>query len=111
MVHGYLPTIEREDLKVRITRSDTMRLAGYSAFGVTSLSGLMLGLNIAYALAGVAGLLVASALFPMTVALSPWYALLESADWTPLVVVYGGAVLSVVLVRLAAGRATSGPTS
>ena len=96
---------------MRITRSDTMRIAGYSAFGVTSLSGLMLGLNIAYTLAGVAGLLVASALFPMTVALSPWYALLESADWTPLLVVYGGAVLSVILVRLAGDRAARGTTS
>jgi len=97
---------------MQLTRADTMRIAGYSAFGVTSLSGLMLGLSIAYALAGVAGLLVASVLFPMTVALSPWYALLESADWMPLLVVYGGAVLSVVLVRLAAGEnAGAEPTS
>jgi hypothetical protein len=95
---------------MRFSRAYTMRIAGYSAFGLTSLSGLMLGLNIAYATAGVAGMLVASALFPMTVALSPWYALLELSDWTPMLVVYGGAVLSVLLVRLSDRRA-DGATS
>jgi len=96
---------------MHISRAFTMRIVGYSAFGVTSLSGLMLGLNIAYAMAGVAGLLVASALFPMTVALSPWYALLESSDWTPMLVVYGGSILSVLLVRLAGETPADEPTS
>lgn len=96
---------------MRLSRANTMRIAGYSAFGVTSLSGLMLGLSIAYASAGVLGMLVASALFPMTVALAPWYALVESSDWMPMLVVYGGAILSVLLVRLAGDGPAGGATS
>ncbi|MDP2471796.1 MAG: hypothetical protein Q8W45_06890 [Candidatus Palauibacterales bacterium] len=59
-------------------------------------TGLELGIRIAAQVAGVWGIVVASALFPATIAAAPLLAL-TWGQWTPAVVVYGGGFAAGVL--------------
>lgn len=88
-----------------MARARWLRVAAWTAWSVVGLSGLALGLQIAHALAGVWGLLVASVLFPLTLAVAPWYALLAWESWLPVAVVYGGASLATLLLGLSAASA------
>ena len=78
-----------------------LQAAGWAAWTVIGLSGLLVGLEIAGDLAGIWGLALASALFPLTLAAAPWYALFAWNAWTPLLVVYGGGALATTLLFLA----------
>ncbi|MFQ5888670.1 MAG: hypothetical protein ACE5JR_01320 [Gemmatimonadota bacterium] len=84
-------------------RAVWLRGTAYVSWGVVGLSGLALGLQIAHALAGLWGLILASILFPLTLAVAPWYALFVWRSWLPVLVVYGGGCLATLLLGIAAG--------
>lgn len=66
-----------------------MKYGWYAAMGLAAIAGLAIGLWQIYVIAtmiypewGIAGLVVAYLLYPLTIMLSPWYAGLVLADWS-----------------------------
>jgi hypothetical protein len=66
----------------------------YFVFGIW---GFFLSLSIVHESAGFFGFVVAFALFPITFAAAPWYALFHWGTWFPLWVNYGGMIGSGLL--------------
>ena len=58
--------------------------------------GLILSLGIVMAQWGVTGSVVGFLIFPVALALVPWYAVFEHGNWLPLVMAYGGFILIMV---------------
>ena len=78
---------------------------------VAAFTGLELGIRLAAGVAGMWGILVASVLFPATIAGAPLLAL-SWGQWVPAVVVYGGGMASGLLyARRADGPCPGGATS
>lgn len=92
---------------LRITR---LRALGYVGWAVVLWTGLELGLRMAADVAGVWGIIVASVLFPATVAAAPLLAL-TWGQWMPAVVVYGGGFAAGMLMARSApeGHSVVGP--
>ncbi len=66
----------------------------YIVFGIW---GLFISLAIVHESTGFFGFVVAFALFPITFAAAPWYALFHWGTWFPLAVNYGGVIGSGIL--------------
>jgi len=56
--------------------------------------------SIANKIAGFWGIVGAIFLFPISFPVIPWYALIVYGDWWPLVIVYGGGLLTTTLIGL-----------
>ena len=69
----------------------------------------MLCLGIVISEAGFWGAVFAFLLFPVMVAVAPWYAALAYGDWTAIAVVYGGAVVGALFLSI--GNAIAGDDS
>ncbi|MFQ5746324.1 MAG: hypothetical protein ACE5HF_03785 [Gemmatimonadota bacterium] len=82
-----------------------IRAGAYATWLAAATYGFALGLEIAGRLFGSWGIVLASALFPLTLAASPWYALGVWGTWVPVSVVYGGAAAAAL--ALAAVRPTA----
>jgi len=87
-------------------RTAAIRAGAYATWLAAGTYGFALGLEIAGRLFGPWGLVLASAVFPLTLAASPWYALAVWGTWTPLIVVYGGAAAATLLM-LSASRSSA----
>ena len=77
-----------------------LTMLGWIVFIAAGIWGFVLCLGIVHELLGIIGVIVGLFLFPALVGLAPWAALLLWGVWTPLIVVYGGGILS-YLLRLA----------
>lgn len=64
---------------------------------IVSLWGLISGLTILSHVAGFWGVVIGFISFPITIFVTPWYALIAGGAWFPLVVVYGGGILATTL--------------
>jgi hypothetical protein len=76
-------------------------------WGIAGLSGLVVGLEIAQQTAGIWGVVVASAVLPLTLAAAPLYALVAWNSWVPLLVVYGGGTIATALVAMSSPTSTT----
>ena len=74
---------------MRWNRHRTNRTLAYLGLAAAGFTGLDLGIHLAADVAGVWGVVVASVLFPATIAAAPLFAL-TVGQWLPAVVVYGG---------------------
>jgi len=88
---------------MRSVKTPWLRLAGYAGQCIVGVSGFVVGLAIAESIAGVWGLVLAAAAFPLTVALSPLYALVTWNSWVPVFVVFGGGSIATALVGFGSG--------
>lgn len=59
--------------------------------------GLLLSARLVNELAGLWAMIAAVVLFPLTLAIVPWYAVAAHGDWAPVAVSYGGAALTLIL--------------
>lgn len=80
-----------------------MKLAAALTYVLVGLVGLILCIRFVLSSLGVVAALAAIILFPLTLALVPWIALLGDAAWTPFLVVYGGLFAAGVLHAIARG--------
>lgn len=59
---------------------------------------MLLATRLVSELAGVWAAIVAIILFPLTLIIVPWYAVVTRGDWTPVAVGYGGIFLAILLL-------------
>ena len=81
---------------MRRSRRTMIRVLAYAGLAVAALTGLETGIRWAADVAGVWGVVVASVVFPATIASAPLLAL-TWGQWIPAVVVYGGGLTAGVL--------------
>ena len=74
---------------MRIHRPTPIHLIVWATWGAVALTGLELGLRLAFDIAGAWGVIAASIAFPATIAAAPLLAL-TWGQWIPALVVYGG---------------------
>jgi hypothetical protein len=65
---------------------------------VSCIWGLSFALPVARELGGSWATIATVAFFPVTLILTPWYFVIVKGAWTPTVVIYGGAVMALVLI-------------
>lgn len=68
-------------------------LAG-ACFLISGIIGLIVCLSIVVEVAGFLGFIIAFFIFPVTLLVAPWYALIAWKQWFPLAITYGGTILS-----------------
>jgi len=62
--------------------------------------GLILLVGVVNEIAGFLGVVIGFILFPVMFAAAPWYAAVAWGNWLPLIVCYGGGVLTAILYGL-----------
>jgi hypothetical protein len=75
----------------------------YCVFGIW---GFVLSLGIVHEAVGFWGFVIAFVVLPVTFIAAPWYALFHFGTWFPVLVTYGGFILSGILNAI--GSALSG---
>ncbi len=73
---------------------------------IFGLWGFIIEVAIVNQVAGFWGLVVAFMLLPITLAVTPWYALVAWGNWFPLVIVYGGGIVGTLFFGI--GSAIAG---
>jgi len=68
---------------------------GYSIWTIAGFWGFCIELGIAHKLAGFWGVIIAIALLPLTLFVTPFYALLADGNWILLILIYGGTIIGV----------------
>jgi len=81
---------------MKLRRSTAIRGLACLGIGIALFTGLEVGIRLAAEAAGAWGVVVASVLFPVTVAGAPVVAL-SIGQWVPAVVVYGGGFTAAAL--------------
>ena len=79
---------------------NSLRGTGWAAFAVVTLWGLFLCIGIIAKAAGSWGIVAALLLAPITFLAAPLYSGLVLDDWFPLILNYGGGLVSMVLVGI-----------
>ena len=78
-----------------------MSIAGFWGFFVFYVWGLILAAPIVKNVAGMGWFIVGIILSPVTLVVVPWYALIVQGTWYPLLVTYGGIILSFGMIFIA----------
>jgi hypothetical protein len=76
------------------------RVLGGIALLIFGLWGLIIELAIVNQAAGFWGVVIGIVILPVTFVAAPWYALVAWGNWFPLEIVYGGGILTAVLLGL-----------
>lgn len=71
--------------------------AGYVAWVVFGIWGMLLCYAIVNQVAGFWGIVLGLTFLPMTFIAAPWYAALSWGNWLPLLIIYGGGISATVL--------------
>jgi hypothetical protein len=79
----------------------SLKVIGIASFGLLAAWSLVLCIGILRGVAGAAGVGVGLAVFPLTFAGAPWYALLAQGDPTLLLIEYAGLPAAFVLYGIA----------
>ena len=74
-----------------------LKMLGMLTYFVAGLLGLVICLRILVDVGGFFLALVGFVFFPVAIAFAPWYALVADGNWAPLIVVYGGGFLGIML--------------
>jgi hypothetical protein len=69
----------------------------YLGFVICGLCMSLVDLAIAGRAAGIWGMVIGIVLLPVTYLVAPWYALIAWGMWVPLVIEYGGGIISLLL--------------
>lgn len=73
---------------------------GHLAYLAIGLIGLVICYDIARILFGRFAAFLGIIIFPITLAVSPWIALLKWGAWKPLAVIYGGGIAATLIIAL-----------
>lgn len=68
---------------------------GYTIWTIAGFWGFCIELGIAHKLAGFWGVIIAIALMPLTLFVTPFYALIADGNWLLLILIYGGTIIGV----------------
>ena len=79
------------------TLGDMLKGLAYLIFIVCGLWGFILELSIIYQAVGLWLVIVGIVLFPVTLAVAPWYALIAYGNWFPLALIYGGGIAGSII--------------
>jgi hypothetical protein len=83
-----------------------LKVLGYIVAAIFGLWSFIIDLTIVNQMTGTWGFIIAFILFPITFLAAPWYALVARGNWFPLVIGYGGGIISVILYGI--GTAIAG---
>ena len=86
---------------VRCSVRNSLKVIGIASFGLLAVWSLVLCIGILSRVAGATGVGVGLAVFPLTFAGAPWYALLAQGDPTLLLIEYAGLPAAFVLYGIA----------
>lgn len=75
----------------------SVRFLGKACFWLFGLVGFLISLSIVQTAAGFWGFVIAFAVAPIAFAAAPWYALVAHGNFSPLMINYGGSLVSVLL--------------
>jgi hypothetical protein len=103
------PELEPDRRSARPLLGAGFAFAAYLVAVVCGPWGLFLDLAIVHRAAGFLGVVVGSVLFPVTFAVAPWYAGVAWGYWFPLLISYGGAIVTTLLVGLGSVIAGESP--
>lgn len=83
-----------------------LRMLGMLAYLVAGLLGLVICLGILVDVGGVLLAVIGFFIFPAALGIAPWIPLLTQGNWVPLVVVYGGGLVGLLLNAAAEATAS-----
>jgi len=81
--------------------AQVLNFTGFALLFVFALWGFVISLGIVNKVAGFWGVVVGLTVAPVTLAAAPWYALVAWGSWYPLLICYGGTVLSGLMLWVA----------
>ena len=89
------PPTERSEIHaVRRRVGQILTISGAICYWVFGLLGVIVSLGIVSQVTGFWGFVLAFVFFPVTFVAAPWYALFHWGTWTPVLITYGGILLS-----------------
>ena len=68
---------------------------GYIIWIISGFWGFCIELGIVHKLAGFGSVIIAIVLFPLTLIVTPIYAIIADANWLPFILIYGGTIVGV----------------
>lgn len=86
------------DRRPNLTPRSTDDVIAAGVFVAVLVWGLLLCLEVAYAVMGVTGVVLGAVLLPVLLMSAPWYALFALGNPLPMVLCYGGATLGWALI-------------
>lgn len=98
---SHLPDLGVGPLVIRCNARNGLKVIGIVSFGLLAAWSLVLCVGILSRVAGATGVGVGLAVFPLTFACAPWYALVAQGDPTLLVIEYAGMPAVFVLYGIA----------
>lgn len=73
---------------------------GFISLFIFGIWGLLIDLSILYEVIGFWGIVIGIFVLPVTLIAAPWYALLAWGTWFPLIITYGGGLISYILIGI-----------